>query len=119
MFGHARQELVNKRLHVVHGLLDARAEIAVGKQRRNGDRETRDGREQRAGDAGRDGVHLDLARLCDDGEGDHHADDGAEQAEIRSASDADGEEDELAVELLHLAHEPGVQRGLDRRDRWR
>ena len=72
-------------MHVARGVLHAREEVVVAKERRDRDGQAGDGGEQRGGDAGRDGVDVHVARRGHRGEGDHHADHRAEQPEERAA----------------------------------
>ncbi len=68
-------------------------------------------------DTGSDGIDFHLARLRNGRKRDHNADDRAEQPEVRTARDADRQKDELAVELLHFAHETALEAGPDGLDR--
>ena len=90
------------------------AEVAVGEEGGDGDGEAGHGGEQGAGDAWGDGIDFYLAAFCDDRESDHHADDRTEETKVGSAGDADGEEDEVAIEFLDFANEAAVEGGFDR-----
>src|SRR5688572_9531833 len=94
--GHARDELINEDMHVVLCVLHTGENIVVAKEGGNRDGETGNGREQRGGDARRDGIHIHLTSLCHGGEGDHDTHDRAEQSEEGAAGNTDGEQnDEL------------------------
>ena len=70
-------------------------EIVVAEQTGDRDAETGNGRDERGRRAGRDGVDVHIAGRGDGGEGDHDADDRAEQAEERAAGDRDREQHHL------------------------
>src|SRR6266498_5150426 len=69
--GDLRDELVDEDLQRGAGVLAAGEEPVVAKQRRDRDAEAGDGRDERRGDAWRDGVHVDVACGGDGRERDH------------------------------------------------
>src|SRR3989344_5847790 len=120
--GQPADEFVYEYLHVGGDILDLGDDVVVSEQRRDRDQQAGHRRHQRGGDAGRDGVDVDVAAGGDRGEGDHHADHGAEQPEEGPAADGDAKQHQHLVELLVLAHEGGVEthaHALDRQRRER
>ena len=88
-----------------------RVNIVVAKEGRDGEGQAGHGGEQRGGDAGRDGVDVDLAGGGDGGKRHHDADDGAEQAEEWAARDRAMAKKTSFFQLLVPRHNAAVQMG--------